>query len=169
MKKINFLKILVIFVKIRTREPGPILGNLYVLILLILDPYLGTWTRTREPGPVLGNFPYSFMYSSPWVQDTQKNTPYLGFFAINVFILIFTLTIDAWLFCHVPWVIGFESGLRNIDFSQRYLVKKLAQYRWLVRYIWQKDFLEPALPLKAGCFAVLEQFNTGHQSYNITK
>ena len=32
--------------------------------------------------------------------------------------------------CHVSWVIGFESGLRNLDSSQRYQVKKLAQYRW---------------------------------------
>ena len=31
------------------------------------------------------------------------------------------------------------------------------------------DFLEPALPLKAYCFAELEQFNTGHQTYNIRK
>ena len=31
------------------------------------------------------------------------------------------------------------------------------------------DFLEPTLPLKADCFAELEQFNTGHQSYNIRK
>ena len=28
---------------------------------------------------------------------------------------------------------------------------------------------EPALPLKADCFAELKQFNTGYQSYNIRK
>ena len=31
------------------------------------------------------------------------------------------------------------------------------------------DFLEPALPLKADCFAKLDQFDTGHQTYNIRK
>ena len=31
------------------------------------------------------------------------------------------------------------------------------------------DFLEPALPLKADCFAELDQFHTGHQTYNIRK
>ena len=31
------------------------------------------------------------------------------------------------------------------------------------------DFLEPALPLKANCYAELNQFNTGHQTYKIKK
>ena len=60
--------------KIRTWEPGPVLGNLDLNKTLVGDPYSGTWTRTREPGPVLGNpDPYSFMYSS-WffVFYTQK-------------------------------------------------------------------------------------------------
>ena len=74
------LVIFAFFSKIRTREPGPVLGNLYVLILFILDPYSGTWTRTREPGPVLGNFPYSFMYSGSQVQHTKKIPQILYFF-----------------------------------------------------------------------------------------
>ena len=74
----------------RTREPGPVLGNLYVLILFILDPYSGTWTRTREL-PVL----------------------------LYVLRFLSTGPIDAWLFCHVPWVIGFESGLKKIDIRSR--------------------------------------------------
>ena len=36
------------------------------------DPYSGTWTRTREPGPVLGNLQYSFMYSKCRVRETKK-------------------------------------------------------------------------------------------------
>ena len=52
---------------------------------------------------------------------THKKTPHIwGFFTINVLILISTVTIDAWLFCHVPWVIGFEFGVKKIDFTQRY-------------------------------------------------
>ena len=39
--------------KIRTREPGPVLGNLDLNKTLVGDPYSGTWTRTWEPGPVL--------------------------------------------------------------------------------------------------------------------
>ena len=39
--------------KIRTREPGPVLGNLDLNRTLVGDPHLGTWTRTWEPGPVL--------------------------------------------------------------------------------------------------------------------
>ena len=31
------------------------------------------------------------------------------------------------------------------------------------------NFLEPALPLKLDFFAELDQFNTGHQTYNIRK
>ena len=31
------------------------------------------------------------------------------------------------------------------------------------------DFLESALPLKTDCFAELNQFNTGHQTYNSKK
>ena len=42
----------------------------------------------------------------------------------------------SWSICHVHWVIGFESGLRNIDFSWRYQVEKLAQYRWDIRYLY---------------------------------
>ena len=37
----------------------------------------------------------------------------------------------SWSIRHVPWVIWFESGLRNIDFRQRYQVEKLAQYLWI--------------------------------------
>ena len=39
--------------KIRTREPGPVLGNLDLNRTLVGDPYLGTRTRTWEPGSVL--------------------------------------------------------------------------------------------------------------------
>jgi hypothetical protein len=97
------------------------------------NPYSGTWTRTQEPlctdfvyiGPVLGNLdPYLGTSSTclctkvPEYGTHIKNTPYLGvFFTINVLILISTVTIDAWLFCHVPWVIGFESGLKKINFT----------------------------------------------------
>ena len=51
-------------------------------------------------------------------------------------ILIFDILLQDcyWSICHVSWVIRFESGLRNIDFSQRYQVEKLAQYRWDIRY-----------------------------------
>ena len=47
----DILKMLVIFPyfsKIRTREPGPVLGNLDLNRSLVGDPYSGTWTRTRE-------------------------------------------------------------------------------------------------------------------------
>ena len=52
-------------------------------------------------------------------------------------ILIFDILLQDcyWSICHVSWVIRFESGLRNIDFSQRYQVEKLAQYRWDIRYV----------------------------------
>ena len=39
--------------KIRTWEPGPVLGNLDLNKTLVRDPYSGTRTRTWEPGPVL--------------------------------------------------------------------------------------------------------------------
>ena len=57
------------FSKIRTWEPGPVLGNLDLNRSLVWNPYSGTWTRTREPGPVLVYvlilfFLYSFMYSN---------------------------------------------------------------------------------------------------------
>ena len=58
--------------KIRTWEPGPVLGNLDLNNSLVLDPYSGTWIRTREPVLVyVLNFefdPYSFMYSSSKVK-----------------------------------------------------------------------------------------------------
>ena len=44
--------------KIRTWEPGPVLGNLDLHRTLVGDPYSGTWTRTWELDP------YSFMYSN---------------------------------------------------------------------------------------------------------
>ena len=117
-RKLVILKILVIFAKIRTREPGPVLGNLDLNRSLLEDPYTGIRARTRESGPVVGNF----LYSCTQVPDyrTLKKPLYLGFFEINVLILSSTLTIDAWLFCHVPWVIEFESGLKKIGFIQRY-------------------------------------------------
>ena len=34
---------------IRTREPGPVLGNLDLHRSLVRDPYSGTWTCTWEP------------------------------------------------------------------------------------------------------------------------
>ena len=39
--------------KIRTLEPGPVLGNLELNRTLVGDRYSGTWTCTWEPGPVL--------------------------------------------------------------------------------------------------------------------
>ena len=38
-------------------------------------------------------------------------------------------------FLNVLLVIGFESGLKKIDFSWRYQVEKLSQYWWLVQYL----------------------------------
>ena len=63
--------------KIRTREPGPILGNMDLNRSLVGDPYSGTWTHTWEPGPVLGNLPYLFIYSEilVWVIDLAKKIP----------------------------------------------------------------------------------------------
>ena len=60
---------MIFFSKIRTWEPGPVLGNLDLNRSLVWNPYSGTWTRTREPGPVLVYvlilfFLYSFMYSN---------------------------------------------------------------------------------------------------------
>jgi hypothetical protein len=85
-RKFKIWYFLPIFVKIRTREPGPVLGNLYVLILFIVDPYLGTWTRTREPGPVLGNLdPYSgtsrtCLCTQVPEYGTHKKTPHIWVF-----------------------------------------------------------------------------------------
>ena len=45
--------LVIFFSKIRTWEPGPVLGNLDLNRSLVWNPYSGTWTRTREPGPVL--------------------------------------------------------------------------------------------------------------------
>jgi hypothetical protein len=39
--------------KIRTWEPGPVLGNLDLNKTLVGDPYSRTWTCTWEPGSVL--------------------------------------------------------------------------------------------------------------------
>ena len=60
-----------------------------------------------------------------------------NFLKCHKMILIFNIHLQdcCWSICHASWVIGFESGLRNIDFSQRYQVEKLAQYRWDIRYI----------------------------------
>ena len=96
----DILKMLVIFTffsKIRTREPGPVLGNLDLNRSLVWDPYSGTWTRTWEPGQVLGNFdfdPYSFMCSPVIVyvlkfqsmgdKKTPQKTPHFWFFAIKI-------------------------------------------------------------------------------------
>ena len=57
-------------------------------------------------------------------------------------ILIFNIHLQdcCWSICHVSWVIGFESGLRNIDFSQSYKVEKLAQYRWDIRYVMMTKY-----------------------------
>ena len=72
-----------IFVKIRTREPGPVLGNLYVLILFILDPYSGTWIRTREPGQFTV-LVYVLKLPSTVDKRGEKNPPHFwGFFNKN--------------------------------------------------------------------------------------
>ena len=85
IKDLNFffdiLKILVIFAKIRTREPGPVLRNLNVLILFIVDPYLGTWTRTQER-PVLV---YVLKLPSTGDKKREKTHPiFVLFFAIKI-------------------------------------------------------------------------------------
>jgi hypothetical protein len=108
----------------------------------IQNPYSGTLTRTREPvctvivysWPVLGNFdpysgtcPYSGTLKLTCTRlctkdpeyNTLKNPSYFVFCLINVLNIISMLIIDALLLCHVSWVIGFESGLKKIDFSKR--------------------------------------------------
>ena len=37
------------YIETRTREPGPVLGNLDLNRSLVWNPYSGTWTRTWEP------------------------------------------------------------------------------------------------------------------------
>ena len=46
----------------------------------------------------------------------KEVSKFLGF-CCKCLNLISTLTINALLLCHVSWVIGFESGLKKIDFS----------------------------------------------------
>ena len=70
------------FSKIRTREPGPVLGNLDLNRSLVGEPYSVTWIRAWEPGPVHGNFefdPYSFMCSGSRDRETKKPPRFLGF------------------------------------------------------------------------------------------
>ena len=45
-----------------------------------------------------------------------------NFLKCHKMILIFDIHLQdcCWSICHVSWVIGFKSGLRNIDFSWRY-------------------------------------------------
>ena len=62
----------------------------YVLILFIVDPYLGTWTRTRE-FPIL-------VYVLRFPSMGRTKNPIFGVFTMNVLILISRVTIDAWLF-----------------------------------------------------------------------
>ena len=83
--------------------------------------------------------PYSFMYSGSRVRvqvsvyEFWKNNGNHLIFAKpskNVLSFIFVLILDAVLVCHVIWVIGFESGVKKIDYSRRYWVKK-----WEIRYL----------------------------------
>ena len=65
---------MIFFSKIRTWEPGAVLGNLDLNRSLVWNPYSGTWTRTR-----LCTHPYSFLYSWPNIDGTYgkhlKNRP----------------------------------------------------------------------------------------------
>ena len=45
--------LVIFFYKIRTWEPGPVLGNLDLNRSLVWNPYSGTCIRTRKLGPVL--------------------------------------------------------------------------------------------------------------------
>ena len=127
-----------------TREPGPVLGTLdlylgtwtrtwepilvYVLKSWpnIIDSYGTLCTDFVYSWSVLGNLdPYSGISHTHLCANvpgygTHKKHPRLGVFTMNVLILISRVTIDAWLFWNVPWVIWFESGLKKIDFSQIY-------------------------------------------------
>ena len=47
----------------------------------------------------------------------------------------------ATLLCYVAWVIGFESGSKKIGSSQKYEVKKLAQYQWDIRYFKMRNLV----------------------------
>ena len=82
--------------------------------------YLGPGSRVRVQVPEYGFW--------------GKKLP--NFLKCHKMILIFNILLQDcyWSICHVSWVIRFESGLRNIDFSQRYQVENLAQYRWDIRY-----------------------------------
>ena len=53
-----------------------------------------------------------------------KNPVRVGIYVLS---FIFGLILDAVLVCHVVWVVGFQSGLKKIDFSWIYQVEKLAQ------------------------------------------
>ena len=61
------------FSKIRTWEPGPVLGNLDLNRSLVWNPYSGTWTRTREPGPVL-----VYILKFPSTGDNKKHPIFGG-------------------------------------------------------------------------------------------
>ena len=50
---------------------------------------------------------------TPWLKLIGLKSPHLF---KNVFSFIFGLILDAVLVCYVVWVIGFESGLKKIDF-----------------------------------------------------
>ena len=63
--------------KIRTWEPGPVLGNLDLNKTLVEDPYLGTWTRTREPDL------YSFMYSSCFFVFHNQKSEYINEYGLR--------------------------------------------------------------------------------------
>ena len=98
---------------------GPTLGN--------LDPYSGTRTRLCTQLWIWPVLVYVLKFPS-------KNFSYFLFCLVNVLNPISMPIIDALLLCHDSWVIGIESGHKKIGSSQRYEVKKLAQYRWDIRY-----------------------------------
>ena len=49
---------------------------------------------------------------------------------------------DALLLWHISWVIEIESEPRKIASSQRYEVKKLAQYRWEFQIFYRNALFE---------------------------
>ena len=64
--------------------------------------------------------PYSFMYSNFRVREIKNHPIFVLFFAIKILNLNMLVLYHSWSICHVPWVIWFESGLRNIDFRRGY-------------------------------------------------
>ena len=62
------------------------------------------------------------MYGSRFPSTDFENRNHLIFANLfkNFLSFIFGLILDAVLVCHVVLVVGFKSGLKKIDFRQRY-------------------------------------------------